>query len=73
MLVVGTTMMIDGYLTPSLTGGAVFASLMPPPDNKDVKQFYNSAYPTSDIDIYLYGLDKEAFTQKAIKLYQYLW
>eukprot|EP00026_Physarum_polycephalum_P000952 Phypoly_transcript_00953.p1 GENE.Phypoly_transcript_00953~~Phypoly_transcript_00953.p1 ORF type:complete len:654 (+),score=95.87 Phypoly_transcript_00953:94-2055(+) len=55
-------------------GGSVVASLLPVPEEyKDKKNlyFHEIAYPVSDIDIYIYGLDIEEFAKKVDRLYHH--
>jgi len=57
-------------------GGSVLAALTPIPEkyakrNKERRQFYHEkAYPASDVDLFLYGLDEEAAKEKLTEIYQ---
>lgn len=37
-----------------------------------VDHFHNKSFPSSDIDIYLYGLDESQFREKVCKLHKHL-
>jgi len=57
-------------------GGSVLACLLPVPDaNKDSKRslrkyFHSAAFPTSDVDLFLYGLTPEQAEAKIIAIFQ---
>lgn len=56
-------------------GGSVMACLQPIPDPSDDcnrsrrKYFHDEAYPGSDIDLFLYGLDQKAAEEKILHIY----
>jgi hypothetical protein len=57
-------------------GGSVLACLLPVPDANKVsrrslrKYFHSSAFPTSDIDLFLYGLTPEQAEAKIVSIFQ---
>ncbi|KIK54450.1 hypothetical protein GYMLUDRAFT_63236 [Collybiopsis luxurians FD-317 M1] len=57
-------------------GGSVLACLMPLPEEAKVskramrKYYHASAYPTSDVDLFLWGLNPEQAEAKIIKIYE---
>jgi hypothetical protein len=57
-------------------GGAVLAALSPIPEryakrNKERKQYYHEkAYPASDVDLFVYGLNEEGAKNKLTEIYQ---
>ena len=59
-----------------VAGGSILACLLPVPDaNKGSKRslrkyFHSTAFPTSDIDLFLYGLTLEQAEAKAIAIFQ---
>lgn len=57
-------------------GGSVLACLLPVPDAKKAskralrKHFHSTAFPTSDIDLFLYGLTPEQAEAKIVSIFQ---
>ncbi|KAJ8080933.1 hypothetical protein PM082_017768 [Marasmius tenuissimus] len=57
-------------------GGAVLACLAPLPESAKAskramrKYYHNSAYPTSDVDLFLYGMTPEEAEVKITKIYE---
>jgi len=57
-------------------GGSVLASLTPVPDKFSKRNqlrreyFHEKAYPASDIDLFIYGLDEEQGKEKLTEIYQ---
>lgn len=57
-------------------GGSVLACLLPVPDPSKVskrtlrKYFHSTAFPTSDIDLFLYGLTPEQAEAKILSIFQ---
>ena len=59
-----------------VAGGSVLACLLPVPDTNKAskrtlrKYFHSTAFPTSDIDLFLYGLTPEQAEAKIISIFQ---
>ena len=57
-------------------GGAVLAALSPIPEkyskrNKERREYYHEkAYPASDVDLFIYGLDEAQAKEKLTEIYQ---